>query len=535
MKKLIAVLLAALMCASVLMACGGGTSDSTAAPATEATKEATKEATEEASKEATQEVTEEAGKDDDWPAETYQAKFIIYVPNDAWPGADRVKAYIKEMTKKDLNIECEIVPMTFGSYAAQVPMMLSAREQIDVFVMSNAQIQYDQGYIIDLLDYKKQIQPALDLLGEEDIMASCINGHLLALPMQLERTHRYGMAMRTDLLEEVGYDPNTINDGDIEDAYDRATEIFAKIKEAHPEMTVFGGSKSSPPPCNTQHTDALTDAYGVLDNYGDNFDVVNYYETPYFNKSVSYMKKWYDAGYVQSDITVSNDGYEALVKAGNTFGGCCPMKPDSYAEKRDQCNYDMTIFYFREDMMLAYTGSGGYAVASTTKDPVQAARLISYSFTSREFNDAINWGEPGVDWVESPENDNVAMYPEGVDVSNAQWHNSFGWAYPNERIAHVWIGNDPDMYRKIYVEAEKDSHRTKAWGFIWDNTQYQDAISALDNVKEEYLYQIASGSVDVEAMSKEFNEKLFKSGLQDIMDEKQRQLDAWLEEKGISK
>ena len=54
-------------------------------------------------------------------------------------------------------------------------------------------------------------------------------------------------------------------------------------------------------------------------------------------------------------------------------------------------------------------------------------------------------------------------------------------------------------------------------------------------MKEEYLYQIASGSVDVEAMSKEFNEKLFKSGLQDIMDEKQRQLDAWLEEKGISK
>ena len=530
MKKLIAVLLAALMCASILMACGGGgTSGSTAAPS-----KATGEATKEASKEATKEATEEAGKDDDWPAETYQAKFILYVPQDGWAGADRVKKYIKDLTTKDLNIACEIVPMTFATANAQVPMMLSAKEQIDVMnALSGIRLQFEQGYVVDLLDYKKQIQPAIDLLGEDEIMASLIDGHLLGLPGQLERTHRYGMAMRTDILEEVGYDPKEIN-GDIEDAYDKASEIFAKVREAHPQMTIMGGPNNSPPPCNTQHTDYLTDGYGVLDNYGETFDVVNYYETPYFNKSVSYMKKWYDAGYIQQDISVSSDSYESLVKAGNCFGGCCPMKPDSYAEKRDQCNYDMTIFYFREDMMLAY-GGGGYAVAGTAKDKVQAARLLSYAFTSRDFNDAINWGQPGVDWVESPDNDNTAMYPEGIDVSNAQWHNSYGWAYPNERVAHVWIGNDPDMYRKIYVDAEKDSHRTKAWGFTWDNSQYQDTISALDNIKTEYLYQIASGSVDVEAMSKEYNDKMYKSGLQDMMNEKQRQLDEWCKEKGIER
>ena len=525
MKKLIAVLLAALMCASILMACGGsGNTDSTAAPSQESQQGSQEEQTKDAE-----------GHDADWPAETYKAVFILYVPQDGWAGTERVKSYIKELTKKDLNIECEIVPMTFATYNAQIPMMLSAKEQIDVLSVSNARLQYEQGYIVNLMDYLPQIDGALEIIGKEEVMGTVGDDNLLlTLPWQLERTHRYGMAMRTDILEEVGYDPEAINDAGVDVAYDKATEIFAKVKEAHPEMTIMGGPNNSPPPNNTQHTDPMGNNYGVLDNYGAELTVVNYFESDYWYMSIDYMKKWYDAGYIQQDISVSSDSYESLVKAGNTFGGCCPMKPDSYAEKRDQCNYDMTIFYFREDLMTAYNTLGtGYTVSGTAKDKVQAARLLNYVFTSRDFEDAINWGEPGVDWVESPDNANTAMYPEGIEVSNSQWHNSYGWAYPNERIAHVWIGNDPEMYTRIYVEAEKESHRTKAWGFLYDNTNVQDIISALDNIVSEYQYQIASGSVDVVAKSQEFNDRMYKSGLQDIMDDKQKQLDDWAAKKGL--
>ena len=528
MKKLIAVLLAALMCASILMACGGsGNTDTTAAPS-QASQESQQASQEEQTKDA-------EGHDADWPAETYKAIFILYVPQDGWAGTERVKAYIKELTKKDLNIECEIVPMTFATYNAQIPMMLSAKEQIDVLSVSNALLQYDQGYIVNLMDYLPQIEDALQIIGKEEIMGTVTDGLLLTLPWQLERTHRYGMAMRTDLLEKSGFDPATINDAGVDAAFDKATEIFAKIKEDNPGMVVMGGPQSSLIPNNTQHTHAPGNNYGVLDNYGAELTCVNYYETDYYYMANSYMRKWYEAGYIQQDIAVSSDSYESLVKAGNTFGGCCPMKPDSYAEKRDQCNYDMTIFYFREDLMTAYNTLGtGYTVSGTAKDKVQAARLLNYVFTSRDFEDAINWGEPGVDWVESPDNANTAMYPEGVEVSNAQWHNSYGWAYPNERIAHVWIGNDPEMYTRIYVEAEQKSHRTKAWGFQYSNANVQDAISALDNIVSEYSYQIASGaSADYENLIKEFNDKMYKSGLQDVIDDKQKQLDDWAAAKGL--
>jgi putative aldouronate transport system substrate-binding protein len=534
MKKLVAVLIAALMCASMLLACGGGgnTTTTTAKPAESTTTKAAEDDTTTAAPEGQEDTTTAApAEDPNRPEETYHAYFILYVPNDAQPRTDQVKQHIMEFTKEDLNIECEIVPMTFATYTAQVPLMLSSGEQIDVLSVSNPQMQYEEGKIVDLMDYLDYIQDALNWIGVDEVMASKSQGHLYTLPWQLERTHRYGMAMRTDILNEVGYQESDLKECD----FDQATEIFAAVHEKYPDMVVMGGPYNSGFPTNQQHTDALTDGYGVLDDYGSTFTVTNYFESDYFKFGVQKMNEWFKAGYVQKDLSTSQDSYEQLVKAGNTFGGCCPMKPDSYAEKADQCGYPMTIFYFREDMMTAYTGNPGYTVSGTAKDPVQAARLLNYVYVSQKFEDAINWGVEGVDWVEDPDdpNHNTAMFPEGVDGSNTGWHNSYGWAYPNERIAHVWKGNASNMYTELYPAAEEKSHKTQAWGFVFDNSDVLDIISALDNIKSEYLYNLGSGSADnYEELMQEFNDKLYASGLQDMIDAKQSQLDAWRAENG---
>ncbi|MBQ1377806.1 MAG: hypothetical protein IIY77_07520, partial [Lachnospiraceae bacterium] len=282
MKKLIAVLLAALMCVSVLLACGGGSSDTTTKAPEGSTTESKKEDTTASEKEATtapaKEDTTASEKEEDttasesekadddgynWPTydyskgrpdETYDAIFILYVPNDGWPRTEQVQEYIRQLTKKDLNISCTVKPFTFSSYTAQIPLMLAAGEQIDVLSVSNARLQYDQGYIVDLLDYEEYIADAIDWIGRDEIMASLNDGRLLTLPWQLERTHRYGMAMRTDILKEIGYDELEDKSAKLDDALDYASEIFEKVHEKYPDMTVMGGPYNSPLPTNNQHT-----------------------------------------------------------------------------------------------------------------------------------------------------------------------------------------------------------------------------------------------------------------------------------------
>ena len=52
----------------------------------------------------------------------------------------------------------------------------------------------------------------------------------------------------------------------------------------------------------------------------------------------------------------------------------------------------------------------------------------------------------------------------------------------------------------------------------------------LNSVFEQYKKDVAFGAVDTESGLKEFNDALYAAGLQTVMDEKQRQLDAWLAE-----
>ena len=539
MKKTLAVLLAALFCAVWVLGCGqsGNTpaKESTAASsetqtegtkATETTKETEAETTVETSKE---EDTSESEVD---PKDVYKARFILCVVNDNWPHQDLVNEHVAEISRRDLkDVEIEIVPLSFSAMLNQIPLMMAANEQIDVYWSSATDDHYEQGYCVDLMQYKDILQPAITLLGEEDIMASRHQGRLLCLPPQTERTHSVGMAMRTDILKECGFDPETINGAGVDAAFEKAEEIYKAVHEKYPDMRVIAGKKATALPCFTYSADSLGDGYGVLDNYGETFDVVNLYETEFYKKAVSYMKKWFDLGYVQRDLAVSEDNYESQVKSGAAFGGFGPMKPDSDAEKRDQCAHEMTIFHFTKEMLGAYGGGSGYTIGGTSKDYEKAAKALNYCFTSGEFNDTINWGVEGEDWVEIAEN--VAAYPEGMNNENRTYHNAYGWLYPNQRVGHVWEGNRANIYTEIYPEAEKNAIRSCAYGFLFDKTDYLDTIGALNNIKDEYNSMIGSGGIDdVDGKIKEFCDRLYGSGLQTVMDAKQEQLNAWREANG---
>ena len=68
-----------------------------------------------------------------------------------------------------------------------------------------------------------------------------------------------------------------------------------------------------------------------------------------------------------------------------------------------------------------------------------------------------------------------------------------------------------------------------AYGFSFDSTVVTDQVAQCTSVESEFNKSIIFGAVsDIDQSIAEFNEKLYAAGLQDIMDAKQEQLDAWL-------
>ena len=58
--------------------------------------------------------------------------------------------------------------------------------------------------------------------------------------------------------------------------------------------------------------------------------------------------------------------------------------------------------------------------------------------------------------------------------------------------------------------------------------------TALTNVYNTYYKSIECGAVDPETIIPQMNSELYAAGLQEYMDEKQRQLDEWASANGVS-
>ena len=72
---------------------------------------------------------------------------------------------------------------------------------------------------------------------------------------------------------------------------------------------------------------------------------------------------------------------------------------------------------------------------------------------------------------------------------------------------------------------------SSAFGFIFDRTGMDTQIAALDNVYNQYAPSLGSGTVDPEEYVPKFVDALKMAGVDAIIEEKQKQLDTYLEQR----
>ncbi len=522
-RRVMSLMLVLVLMMGLLAACGGGGSSSSGGSESGSTQESGGGSSE------VGETGEETSKVD---GEGYTANFLYLV---AAEGADqqKVNEAADALAMKEINMHINMIPMTFGTFSSQMSVMLAGGEPLDIFpVYSSSFGTYiESQYIVNLADYLDYLQGTVEVFGED---ANCgyVGDFLVGFSQMKERGYPTGLVVRKDIFDELGYKVEDFNVSPEDySSFDQITELFAAVKEAHPEMICLDGTSVLATGAPLSYTDNLGDDFGVLENYGQTTTITNYFESEQFKKFCEIAKQWYDAGYTSQDIAVNQDTGETKLRAGNAFSFICYVKPNTSVEKLAQTGYETEVIYMGDTAKSTNAvNSAMFCMANAAEDKVKAAQFMNWIYTSGEFNDLINWGVEGVDWV--LDDDGLATFPEGVDAQTVGYHNDFGWIYPNQFAGHPWAGNPVDIwdqYRKYNSEMKK----SMAFGFTFDSTPVANEEAQLVNVENEYLKDLSCGVVDdVDASIAEFNQKLYDSGLQKVMDEKQAQLNAWLEEQG---
>lgn len=447
---------------------------------------------------------------------------MAYIGNEQ-PDMDKVLAAINEVTMRELNMTFDIMQLGWGDYVDKQQLMLAGGDQIDILPVffQNAISYINNGFLVDMSDLiQEHGRGIIDFMGEDVATGGSVNGFLYGIPANKESASLSGIVMRKDIVDKYGIDVSAIH------TYEDLTPVFEKIHAGEPGMNLLVGTNLI---AQVESWDQLYDGFGVLSNGGQDTTVVNMYETDEYVRRAKLIREWYKAGYIMLDAATTTESNSNLMKAGNTFAYLSPIKPGFLVQEQKVTGYELVTAYI-ENANNLYSYSVNFfnwAIAANSKDPVKAMQFLNFAYTNPEFMNLLLWGIEGEHYVFVDEAKTVIDFPEGADATNNRYNLNIGWQLPNQFIAHVWNGNPPDIWEQ-YKAFNDSANKSKAFGFIYDSSKVQNELVALNNVADQFVDALATGSVEPDEVLPQLNQALYAAGLQKVIDEKQAQLDAWL-------
>ena len=524
-KRVLAAILAASLGALAFASCGGETTTDSSTSGTESSTSSTDST---ASTESGDTATDGA----------YQIT-MAYLGTEQ-PDQAEVMQAISDLTMEELGMSFEGIALGLGDFRDKLRLMLTGGDKLDViFTFADQASAYvSQNLVLNLLDWngtnlmEEYGQGIIEAVGEEQAYGGQINGVLYGIPSQKEAMGTAGIVMRKDIVDELGIDYENWNS--YEDLYD----TFAQVHEAHPELNVVVGNNMV---TKFYPFDSLNDSLGVLmmdDPDNLTLDVVNLFETDFYMNQAKIINEWYNNGWVMLDAATTTETTASLMKAGSAFCYFSPIKPGFLAQEEATTARELVtqVLYPEWDIIGSYNiNFVNWGIAHQCEDPVKAMQFLNFAFTNGEFNDLLNFGIEGKHYVNMEGSDVMVTYPEGVDAASCGYHLAMGWANPNQFVGSIWEGNPEDVWQQ-YKDCNAASVWSKAYGFIPDTsaTEVANMQTALTNVYNTYQKSIECGAVDPETIIAQMNSELYAAGLQEYMDEKQRQLNEWASANGVS-
>lgn len=542
-RKVVAGMLTAVMAVSMLAGCGSSSSSSTGSTSGSAAS---------SSKSSVSELEDKYSEED--PYHLTFAYLEFYEQDDA--ARDAVQDAINDYMIPKYHIEVELLPLQSADYQKKVQLMLSGGDALDVFPIqaTYAASWINMGGVYDMNEFMdtEEGMAIEDALGENLTYAGSMNNILYGFPANKEYVELGGLCMRADICDELGITEEYGLEKN-KDEYDGtiynwsvAGEIFEKVKEAYPDMVPLYLNQSSQMNRFT-HFDTLGDNFGVIDweSDHDSTTVVNKYETDTYKNAVKMLADWYDKGYIYKDAQTDTSGSSTMMKAGNTFSYATAIKPGMLVEAEAANGMDCYAMYFgtgteptsnEGTRSVLFTGNAclyNTGIATNSEDPAMAFKFVSALYTDPTLMNLWQYGIEDVNYKKN--DDGTIYYADGEDGSNYKYHQNTGWSMGNQMISYVWsdCSKTADYWDKLEAHnAWGDVSPT--FGFNWDSTEHSTELTALSNALNNYRAALETGSVGsakVDETLDSLNKALYDAGLQDVMDEKQAQLDKWLEEK----
>ena len=347
-----------------------------------------------------------------------------------------------------------------------------------------------------------------------------IDGKVYMVPNYSNEFGQDVLAVRGDLMEEYGIDE--IKDWDSLMAFYKACAengMYASLGGPWYQyfqekgLSTLGGAPKGGELVlyNTQDPED-TDLYYILDWDG-------------FADYCKQMKELADMGAWSSDVLNSSDERQTGLLTGRTasmvwnLGSCL-----TYAKQANKDNPDSD----QSKKVNSYINNG-VAINAASKKKERALMVLNEFYTNPDVYDLAMLGIEGKHWEAVGDDQYKVIDESGYGVSS-----NCNWGWNNANITRTEYIEDrtvlDDKYDEMKAEWEaniKPSHVLD--GFTFDNTNVASQVAAVEANIETYYNPLVNGLVDdVDATIEQFRAALESAGIQDVLDELERQKEEFI-------
>lgn len=428
------------------------------------------------------------------------------------------------LAEKGYNFKVEIVPFDYGNYAQLVNLAV-ADGSVDLFNMFGAiplSVAADNEAIANLDELLAEYGQETLKIIEPLISTVMVNGSVYGTPAIKSIGKRNNFLYNAEMAKEAGFVAENVTD------YESLTVELLKVKEKFPEMAMIStgyGGKWFWPNMDTLGSDNYYACLILDDNAQPK--VVNYYETEYYKKDLEIAKIWGENNFFVKDAINGQNAPMALLGQHLSFGCFTDNVSPEYVLESSASSYDFEIGCVTAEKApwaTTVTAAGfTWCIAELSEHKAEAMQFLNLLYTDVDIANVVINGIEGRHYVLLPEGN--FDYPEGVTAQNSAWASPPGFM-PNSWIAYPKKPIAPATYERYQADNESVL-KSPAFGFSFNAVDVMDQIAACNNVCAKYQAPLMLGMGD-EEMHQNFLNDLKKAGVDDIIAEKQAQLDAWL-------
>ncbi|MDR1913991.1 MAG: ABC transporter substrate-binding protein [Clostridiales bacterium] len=252
--------------------------------------------------------------------------------------------------------------------------------------------------------------------------------------------------------------------------------------------------------------------------------ITSRYDEPGYEKYINKIREYYLKGYIDPRSANAQQASDALT--AQRLAGEYLFSTQTYAY-----GYDKTASLERGidgrfppiSKAIVSTGSvqgAGYGISIYSKNQPQAMQFLNLWYTDSKLATLLAYGLEGTTYTTNA--DTTITFTD-ARASFLPWRNGMGniFILPPEQESGPNYWKEFEAYNNAGVA-------TALIGFVFDPEPVKNEIAAVTNVHAEYMLPLLVGAVDPAEKLPEFKEKLNANGAQKIIDEFNKQVEAFL-------